>query len=634
MKIGLLFIKNCFKVKQFQLLIFLLFISIIDVYSQGKILTGKVLDENQNPFPGVYITIKGTTNGTSTNAQGEFTIKGINSSDVLVFSFLGYIQQEVAAGNKTSVNITLKPEIIGLDEVVAIGYGTKKKSDLTGAVTHIKASEIQETPIVNLADALKGRAAGVVVSSNSGAPGSSPSILIRGMSSIQAGNQPLLIVDGMPSDLGMLNQINMNDVESFEVLKDASSTAIYGSAGANGVILLNTKRGKAGKTKIDFNIKYGTRHFPEFRKVLNSKQFYNYLKEINITTDAFSDSYFANYDSVSLSTIDTTNMVDVDWQDEMFDVGNFQEYSLSFSGGKENLAYVVSGSYLKDIGIISPAEFERYTFLANIDNKISNRIKLSGNAYFSHIKRVKVTESGLGWNGGMVNSALQFPPFVPIIDNATGHHFPNPIRPQVDSPKALANGSRNRGFSDNLRGNLVFSAEIIKNLTFRTELLASVAFSRSKALLTDITLTTEGFTTEWEATTHPIVLTGSCKLFLIITKQLANIRFKDLLVLSTTKLMANHLPCRLSISLPIIWFCYNKPIHNNRCAMGLTIFESSPILPAPFINMTISTFYRAISGLMDLQFSVLQTDGHIFQHYPWPGRFLKRISLMQSGLNC
>lgn len=483
MNMGLYLIKKCFKGTKFQLLVLLFFISILDIYGQGKIVTGKVLDENQNPFPGVYVTIKGTTNGTSTNAQGEFTLNGLNSSNILVFSFIGYVQQEVVIGTKSSINITLKPETIGLEEVVAIGYGTKKKSDLTGAVTHIKASEMQETPIVNLADALKGRAAGVVVSSNSGAPGSSPSILIRGMSSIQAGNQPLLIVDGMPSNLGMLNQINMNDVESFEVLKDASSTAIYGSAGANGVILLNTKRGKAGKTKIDFNLKYGTRHFPEARKVLNSKQFYNYLKEINITTDAFSDRYFANYDSVSLSTIDTTNMVEVDWQDEMFDIGNFQEYSLSFSGGKENLAYVVSGSYLKDIGIISPAEFERYTFLANIDNKISNRVKLSGNAYFSHIKRVRVNESGLGWNGGMVNSALQFPPFIPIIDNTTGYYFPNPIRPQVDSPKAIANGSRNRGFSDNLRGNLVFSAEIIKNLVFRTELLASVAFSRSKSFV-------------------------------------------------------------------------------------------------------------------------------------------------------
>jgi TonB-linked SusC/RagA family outer membrane protein len=471
------------KTKGLLFLILSVILSTLNLFAQERTITGNVLDENKNPFPGVYITVKGTTTGTITNNEGVFKLNNLSNEDVLVLSFMGYKKQEINVGNSTEFNVALEPESIGLDEVVAIGYGTKKKSDLTGAVVHIKASEMQETPIVNLADALKGRAAGVVVSSNSGAPGASPSILIRGMSSIQAGNQPLLIVDGMPSDMGMLNQINMNDVESFEVLKDASSTAIYGSAGANGVILLNTKRGKPGKTKIDFSLKYGTRHFPESKKVLNSQQFYNYLNEIDIITDAFGDNYFANYDSVSLSTIDTANMVDVNWQDEMFDVGNFQEYSLSFSGGKENLAYVVSGSYLKDIGIISPAEFERYTFLANIDNKIGNRIKLSGNAYYSHIEKVKVTESGLGWNGGMVNSALQFPPFLPINDDVTGYYFPNPIRPQVDSPKALANGTRNKGYNDNLRGNFIFSIELIKNLTFRTEFLGSVAFSRSKSFV-------------------------------------------------------------------------------------------------------------------------------------------------------
>jgi TonB-dependent starch-binding outer membrane protein SusC len=178
------------KKKGLLFLILSVILSTLNLFAQEKTVTGNVLDENKNPFPGVYITVKGTTTGTITNTEGVFKLNNLSNEDVLVFSFMGYKKQEINVGNSSEFNVTLEPEIIGLDEVVAIGYGTKKKSDLTGAVVHIKASEMQETPIVNLADALKGRAAGVVVSSNSGAPGASPSILIRGMSSIQAGNQP------------------------------------------------------------------------------------------------------------------------------------------------------------------------------------------------------------------------------------------------------------------------------------------------------------------------------------------------------------------------------------------------------------------------------------------------------------
>ncbi len=474
-------LKRFNNLKQVFLLSVLLFINIFSAYSQEHTVSGKVADEDNQPMPGVNIIIQGTTRGITSSIDGTYSLSEVPKNAVLIFSFIGYESKEVAVNNQTTINVNLQPDVSELDEVVVIGYGTQKKSDLTGSVVSVSADDLQETPNINLGDALKGRAAGVVISGNSGLPGSSPSILIRGSSSIFASNEPLVIVDGLPSDISVLNSINMNDVKSFEILKDASATAIYGAQGANGVILISTKRGVNNQNSVDFSAKYGTRHFPKPKNLLNSEEFFDYIKDLGVTTDIYSDKYYVNWDAISLSTIDTTNLANINWQDQMFDVGQFQEYSLALSGGSEKQSYRVSGSYVKDEGIISPAQFERYTFMVAIDNQLSKRLKLSGTANFTHSKRTEVNDSGLGWNGGIVNAALQYPPLFPIKDDITGYYFPNLLRPQVDSPLALSNGVSDKNQRNSLVGNINLGYEIFDGFTFRSELLANVDFNRGKS---------------------------------------------------------------------------------------------------------------------------------------------------------
>ncbi|MGC9341242.1 MAG: TonB-dependent receptor plug domain-containing protein, partial [Bacteroidales bacterium] len=283
--------------------VFILFPFIL--YAQQVTVSGTITDENESPLPGVNIFVKGKAGGTISDIQGNYTINTDSRENVIVFSFVGYEEIEEVIGERNTINIQLNPEYSELDEVVVIGYGTQKKSDLTGSVVKVSTDDIQEIPVVNVAEALKGRAAGVVVKNNTGAPGRGPEIRIRGESSLDAGNDPLIIIDGMPG--GNLNTLNFSDVESFEVLKDASATSIYGAAGANGVILVTTKRGTAEKNEMNFSAKTGVRVFPEFHDLLSGEQLYDYLKDIdfvNTNPVPFSDEYYVNWDSIALSTVD------------------------------------------------------------------------------------------------------------------------------------------------------------------------------------------------------------------------------------------------------------------------------------------------------------------------------------------
>jgi TonB-dependent SusC/RagA subfamily outer membrane receptor len=219
---------------------------IAEMVAQQSSISGTVTDEAGDPLPGVTVIIKGTTQGTVTNSDGNFSITNLPEGAILAFSFVGMLTQEIVVGTQTEIKVIMVTDAIGLEEVVAIGYGTVKKSDLTGSVGSMKAAEIAKQPVVRVDQALQGRIAGVQVSSTSGAPGSGSSIRIRGGNSINAGNEPLYVIDGFIGG-GDLNAINPNDIESVEVLKDASATAIYGSRGSNGVILITTKRGTGKK---------------------------------------------------------------------------------------------------------------------------------------------------------------------------------------------------------------------------------------------------------------------------------------------------------------------------------------------------------------------------------------------------
>ena len=293
-----------------------------------KSLSGKVTDSSGSTLPGVSVVVKGTTNGTITDVNGNYSLSNIPENATIQFSFVGMKGQEVAVGGKSTINVSMEEDAIGIDEVVAVGYGTMKKSDLTGSVASVKSDQLVSFPVSSAVQALQGRAAGVQISSNNGNPGSSMKVRVRGGTSINASSDPIFVVDGFVG--GILPPAE--DIESIEILKDASATAIYGSRGANGVIMVTTKRGTTGKTRIECNTSYSAQNEIKRLDLLNAEQYTEMTKEA-----------FPTY---------VTSGENTDWQDVVFRTGAIQNHQLSFSGGNDNVNYYLSGLFYDQEGII------------------------------------------------------------------------------------------------------------------------------------------------------------------------------------------------------------------------------------------------------------------------------------------
>jgi TonB-linked SusC/RagA family outer membrane protein len=328
----------------------------IQAYPQVNI-NGSIRDENNMPLPGVTILEKGTNNGCVTDIDGNFTLS-VKEKAVLVISYVGYLSKEISVKDQTDFNINLEPDIISLDDVVVVGYGVQKKSDLTGAVTSISSEDIQKIPIPSIDHALQGQAAGVNIIAKSGRPGESADIQIRGISSIN-GTQPLIIIDGVPG--GDLNTINPSDIASIEVLKDASTAAIYGSTGGNGVILITTKSGTQGKLIANLNVYRGWEYAINKIELMNSQEYMAVLEESSKSATALNDRP---------DTLKTYN-----WQDIVFEPSSVQNYDLSLSGGTEVSSFFVSAGYNKQEGIIRNSDYERFNFRVNAEQKLVKRIK-------------------------------------------------------------------------------------------------------------------------------------------------------------------------------------------------------------------------------------------------------------------
>lgn len=342
---------------------------------QGITVTGTVTDESGDPMPGVNIAVKGTLTGVGSDFDGKYSINVPNKDAVLVFSFIGYTTQEVTVENRTIIDIVLNEDIMEIEEVVVVGYGTMKKSDLTGSISSVKSDEIKDIPVKSLAEALQGRVAGVFVTRGSGSPGGGSDIIIRGTASIN-GISPLYIVDGVRMGTG--NNFNMQDVESIEILKDASSAAIYGVEAAGGVILVTTKKGKTGdKMNVDFNAYYGARKAVDLPKLLNSA---DYIRAKRIMG--------TEYESWNNSSIDT------DWIGELYGTGIEQKYDIALSGGSAKSTYYISAGYWKEDGIRRNNWFERYSLRMNSDHKLSNNFTIGQYLYLSKTKDQPVRSDG------------------------------------------------------------------------------------------------------------------------------------------------------------------------------------------------------------------------------------------------
>lgn len=432
-------------------------------------ITGTVSDENGQGLPGVSVVLKGTTRGTTTNADGKYRLNVPDRSAVLVFSFVGYGSQEVATGGRAVVNVSLKADEKSLNEVVVVGYGQVRKSDLTGAVVTVPVEEIKKVAVTSLDQALQGRAAGVQITQNSGSPGGTTTIRIRGGNSIQGDNEPLYVIDGVPfkndgagsgSSFNVLSTLNPSDIETMTVLKDASSTAIYGSRGANGVVIITTKRGKAGRSVVNFESYYGVQEVRKFYPVLNAREYAQFVNDAN-TNEGRAPVYTpAQVDAFGQGT---------DWQREIFRSAPIQNYQLSMSGGDEKTQYVLSGGYFKQDGIVTNSDFDRYSLRLNLDRKLTNKIKVGNSLTVNRtVTNQSRTDGDLGSAGLVTIAALQFPPILPVFNPDGSYLVTNPaLTFTADNPAALARESKNRNTAYRTFGNVFADYQIIEGLNLR-----------------------------------------------------------------------------------------------------------------------------------------------------------------------
>ena len=347
---------------------------------QLKAITGTVLEAGQ-PLPGVTVRVKGTTRGTTTLANGRYSIQAGNN-ETLVFAFLGMVTQETVVGNRTTVNITLQVSSASLSEVVVIGYGTVAKPDLTGSVGVVPMDDMMKAPVGTFAEALAGRVAGVKVNAADGQPGGGINIVIRGAGSLTQSTSPLYVIDGFPVEDPDPASINPEEIESMTILKDASSTAIYGSRAANGVILIQTKRGNIGKPVVNFSSSYGMQAVPEPMELMSPYEFIKYQSELN-PLSATTTAFFAGGKTLE----DYRNVEGINFQDYVLRQGTIQNYNLALRGGNDQTKYSVSGSLFDQVGSIINTGFNRYSGRVTLDQNISNKIKAGVTANYSGIKQ-------------------------------------------------------------------------------------------------------------------------------------------------------------------------------------------------------------------------------------------------------
>ncbi len=341
---------------------------------QGKTIKGQILDETGESMIGVSVLVKGTTIGTVTDFDGNYTLEVPSGKNILEISYIGYKTKEITIGNNSLINIKMEPDTQGLDEVVVIGYGTVKKRDLTGAVASMKNEDVTVAPTSNVMEALQGKIAGMDIVKSSGQVGEDVSILLRGSRSIYGSNEPLFIIDGIP---GSYSQVNPSDIESVDVLKDASSTAIYGSAGANGVVIITTKRGKEGKATVNFDAYYGFSGSPNYKHGMVGDEWVNYQREAykykNGDYPSDMSALFGNQDYTDAYNAGKW----IDWIDEASgNTATTQKYSLSVSGGSEKTKIFASTSYNREEGLLSNDNLNKYSLRLNIDQEIFSWAKM------------------------------------------------------------------------------------------------------------------------------------------------------------------------------------------------------------------------------------------------------------------
>lgn len=441
----------------------------INAFWQNRAISGSVKGPDGTPLPGATIVVKGTANGTTTDADGNFNIALTGSSSTLVVSFIGYVTQEIEAGNQTSITITLKEDAQTLNEVVVTGYGDVRKSDYTGAVSSVKGEDLVQLPVQRADQALQGRAAGVMVVNTDGSPGGNTSIRIRGSNSVTGSNSALIVIDGLQG--GDFKSLNPNDIESIEVLKDASATAIYGSQGANGVIVITTKKGRSGPPTFNYNVSYGVQQLRKKLDLMNAADFAKTTNAFRATQDAngpldprFTDAQIAGFEANG----------GTDWQDEIYRTGAMQNHQLSIGGGSDRVKYFVSGGYLDQKGILINSAYKRYSLRSNLSVDI-NKWASFGITYAGTKEIGNSPPFGEGSGivdplGQTTGTAPRWAPTVPVYDelgnyilkHPTGYGAANSWNPVASAVEPFIENNRVRNLL-----NTYLDFKLMKGLTLR-----------------------------------------------------------------------------------------------------------------------------------------------------------------------
>ena len=459
------------KVKQ-GLLLFLFTVFFSMSYAQTNLtVNGRVIDESTNePIAGATVSVIGGSNSTSTNNEGSFTLTNVPANSKLRISFIGYVSQEVIS--KADLTVSLKSSTNTLEDVVVIGYGSVKRKDVTTAISSVSLDDVNERPIVSAEQAIQGRAAGVSVTQTSGAPDAGLSIRVRGTTSFNGSNNPLYVVDNVPVD--NINFLSPTDIADIQIMKDASSAAIYGSRGANGVILITTKKGKTGAPKITFNMLATQNKITNKITPLNTAQYKELQDEIGMI-------------NLPSNLTDQTN-----WFDETFRTGVIQDYQVSVSDGSERLKYMISGGYVNNKGIINEAFFKRYNFRGNIENNIREWLTVNANLSYSDYAGNGIIQ-GTGANrGGVIMSTINTPTYAPVWDPfMPGQYYNNFYGVNINSPlENIARTSNNKNRENRFIGSGSAIIKFMPELNLRT----TFALDRRNAISTTFL---DPLTTSW-----------------------------------------------------------------------------------------------------------------------------------------
>lgn len=411
--------------------------------------TGTVRDKS-GPLPGVTIQVKGTYQGTASDADGAFTLSVPDITATLIFSYIGYITQEIPLQGRTKLDVVLIQDAMNLDEVVVVGYGTQRKRDLTGAVSTVNSTDIQKIPVADVEQALQGQVAGVQVTQNYGSPGSGLQIRIRGIGTI-GDSDPLYVIDGVPTKEGLIT-LNTSDIESISILKDASAAAIYGARAANGVVLITTKKGQSGVTQVEFNAQYGLQKVSNKLDLLTADEYATIMDE-SLKNDGLEPVW--NNPGLGAGT---------DWQDAIFRNAAFQKYDLSVTSGTDKTTYLLGIGYYGQDGIVKYSDFKRYNLRFNLNSSVSKRFTVGTNVNLSRTSQDLIdTEIN-----GVVRSAIFQPPTIPIYNDDGSYAGPGANEGDAQNPLGMADRSDKTSMNNKLFGSLYAIYQFTPSIKFKS----------------------------------------------------------------------------------------------------------------------------------------------------------------------